>query len=624
MRQGPRCICYSALVEIEKNGRIHSYTFPLLALSLVPIFIFTRASDPFNLPKALALFVLAVGGLTHLLLSARERLAGFVNYIIFALALTMVIASIFSDSTFTRVLFGLPGRNNGLIYYLSILTLLFIARNCLVSSRFEKRLLVSMQIPFLINIFYSLLQYLGEDPIPWANPYNPIIGTFGNPNFASSFLAVSAIFYAFMSYRAKGITRYTYLTLSALSITLSALTESIQGILLFFISLLIFFVIWTYKKSKKFAGALIAIIATSGPVLFFGLLGYGPLSMLREYTFALRFQYWTIGVKSAISSPIFGLGPDSYVEGFRQFRSLDLVNTYSVELLSDSAHSVPLNIAANFGFIVFLFYIALLTIISYLSMRRTLASGAKFDIYSLFTVLWLALLIQSFISIEQIGLSTTQMIIGGFLLNGSWTNTKSNPSLDKAVTKKAGTQNSFTSTKGIREYKGEISFTALALATLLVLPVFREDVALNEIKVASVDSGASDEVVQEQFDRFSFYTKDEWNRGVWLYNFLLNSRRVEASNELLTSMIAKDTSATEALDQLSKVYLAENRPNDARVTYLRILELEPLNAKVKIALAEVEKTLGNVAEQKEILGGILRDYPNTKWAETATLILSQG
>jgi len=611
-------------VGIEKQGRIHSYTFPLLALSLVPILFAPRFSDPFNIPKALALFVLAVGGLTHLLLSKRERLSGFVNYTFFALALTMVIASFSSDATFTRVLFGLPGRSNGLLYYLSILTLLFIAKNCFVSSRFENRLLVSMQIPFLINIFYSLIQYAGKDPIPWANPYNPIVGTFGNPNFSASFLAASAIFYGLMTYNAKGFIKIVFFILSALSLTLSALTESIQGVLLFFIALIIFFIIWTYKKSKRSAGVLLAIVITSGSVLFTGFLGYGPLSIFREYTLALRLQYWTIAVKSAISSPIFGIGPDSYVEGFRQFRSLNLVNTYSVELLSDSAHSVPLNIAANFGFVVFLSYLALLITTMYLSMRRILISEVKFDLYSLFTILWLALLIQSFISIEQIGLSTTQMIIGGFLLNKSWKEGNSSSGLDKTVSRKAGTENGFTAIKGIREYKGEISFLTLALAFLAVLPIIREEVALNELKLATVDSGVSDKVVQEQYDKFSFYTKDEWNRGYWLYNYLLSARRIEASNELLTSIIAKDGSATEALYQLSKVYLAENRPNDARVTYLRILELEPLNAKVKLALAEVEKILGNTANRRKILSDILRDYPNTSWADTATLYLNQG
>lgn len=609
---------------IEPSGRIHSYTFPLLALLLVPIVIFPRASDPFNLPKALVLFTLAVGGLIHLLLSVRARFSGLVNYTLYALIITMVIASLLSETTLARAIFGLPGRNNGLIYYISILILLLIAKNCLVSSRFEKRLLLSIQIPFLVNIFYSFLQFIGEDPIPWANPYNPIIGTFGNPNFASSFLAASAIFYLFMSFQAKGYVRFVYLIFSAFSISLSALSESIQGILLFFIAITIFVVIWLFKKSKRYAGALIVFLVSFGSALFMGFLGFGPLSMFREYTFALRFQYWTIALKSAISSPIFGLGPDSYVEGFRQFRSKELVNTYSVELLADSAHSVPLNVAANYGFIVFLLYLALLAIVTYLSVKRTLSKGARFDLYALFTVLWIALLIQSFISIEQIGLSTTQLIIGGFLLNQSWRGAELSQSQDKTNLRNSRAQKNYSSARGIKEYKGEFSFAALAIAFVAILPIIREDVALNQIKVASVDSGVSDEVVQEQFNRFSFYTKDEWNRGVWLYNYLLNARRVEASNELLTSIIAKDGSATEALDQLSKVYLAENRPNDARVTYLRILELEPLNAKIRISLAEVEKTLGNAANQRIILEGVLRDYPNTKWADTATLILSQG
>jgi len=609
-------------VGIEPSGRIHSYTFPLLALLLVPIVIFPRGSDPFNLPKSLALFTLAVGGLTHLLMSARARLSGLLNYTLYSLIVTMVIASMLSETTLARVLFGLPGRNNGLIYYISIFILLFIAKNCLVSARFEKRLLLSIQIPFIVNILYSFLQITGEDPIPWANPYNPIIGTFGNPNFASSFLATSAIFYLFMTFQAKGYGRFIYFFLSASSISLSALSESIQGLFLFAIAISIFSLIWLFRKSKRYAAALSVFLVVSGSALFAGFLGFGPLSMFREYTFALRFQYWTIAVKSAISSPIFGLGPDSYVEGFRQFRSKDLVNTYSVELLADSAHSVPLNVAANYGFIVFLLYLALLANVTYLAVKRTLSSGARFDLYALITVLWVALLIQSFISIEQIGLSTTQWIIGGFLLNQSWRSIEF--SQDKTSLRKPKSPKSYSPSRGIKEYKGELSFAALAIAFLAILPIVREDVALNEIKVASVDSGVSDEVVLEQFNRFTFYTKDEWNRGVWLYNFLLNARRVEASNELLTSIIAKDGYATEALDQLSKVYLAENRLNDARVTYLRILELEPLNAKVRISLAEVEKNLGNTAEQRRILQGVLKDYPNTRWAETATLILNQG
>jgi tetratricopeptide (TPR) repeat protein len=87
-------------------------------------------------------------------------------------------------------------------------------------------------------------------------------------------------------------------------------------------------------------------------------------------------------------------------------------------------------------------------------------------------------------------------------------------------------------------------------------------------------------------------------------------------------MINKDKSASEALDQLSKVYLSENRLSDARQTYLRILKLDPLNAKARIALAEVEKKLGNTMGSKLVLREVVRDLPNSPWAETATAMLN--
>jgi hypothetical protein len=609
-------------VQIEKPGRIHTYTFPLLAIFLVPIFIFPRMADPFNLPKELALFVLAIGGITHFLLSAKQRFLGSVNLIIYGLILLIVAVSMLSDTTLSRVLFGLPGRSNGLIYYVSLLALLFVAKNCFISSRFENRILMAIQFPFLFNIIYALVQLAGRDPIPWANPYNPIIGTLGNPNFAASFLAASAIFYAFLCYKTHTAIRFFYLVCAGISLGLSALTESIQGILLFVIAIFVFLFIQIRFKSKRLASILFTSSFFVSSFLFFGFLGYGPLSMFREYTFALRLQYWIIAVKSAISSPMIGLGTDSYVEGFRLFRSKYLVNNYSVELLADSAHSVPLNIAANFGSIVFLLYCTLLLVISYVSVRRTLLNHGKFDVYSIFTVLWLALLIQSFISIEQIGLSTTQMIIGGFLLNEHW---KSASSVLKSNEKNGGTASKSMgrqSDRYFREYKGELSFAAIAIAFIIVLPIFREDIALNEIKGATVTPEISDQEVEDQFERFSFYTKEEWNRGVWLYNFLLNSRRVQASNELLNEMINKDKSASEALDQLSKVHLSENRLSDARQTYLRILKLDPLNAKARIALAEVEKKLGNTMGSQVVLREVVRDLPNSPWAETATAMLN--
>jgi hypothetical protein len=45
----------------------------------------------------------------------------------------------------------------------------------------------------LVSIFissYAYLQSTGQDFVNWNNPYNSIIVTLGNPNFASAIMAV--------------------------------------------------------------------------------------------------------------------------------------------------------------------------------------------------------------------------------------------------------------------------------------------------------------------------------------------------------------------------------------------------------------------------------------------------
>jgi hypothetical protein len=48
---------------------------------------------------------------------------------------------------------------------------------------------------------YGLMQINGNDFVAWNNPYNSMIATLGNPNFASSLLALIALisFFSFFN-----------------------------------------------------------------------------------------------------------------------------------------------------------------------------------------------------------------------------------------------------------------------------------------------------------------------------------------------------------------------------------------------------------------------------------------
>jgi hypothetical protein len=73
------------------------------------------------------------------------------------------------------------------------------------------RLFITIYIIAIVTTIYGYLQLTGNDFVNWYNPYNSIITTVGNPNFASAIFAIMGVvifstlfifqtnFYSFMS-----------------------------------------------------------------------------------------------------------------------------------------------------------------------------------------------------------------------------------------------------------------------------------------------------------------------------------------------------------------------------------------------------------------------------------------
>ena len=45
----------------------------------------------------------------------------------------------------------------------------------------------------IITIVYGSMQTTGHDFVDWVNPHNSLIGTHGNPNFASAVMAIMGV-----------------------------------------------------------------------------------------------------------------------------------------------------------------------------------------------------------------------------------------------------------------------------------------------------------------------------------------------------------------------------------------------------------------------------------------------
>jgi hypothetical protein len=86
-------------------------------------------------------------------------------------------------------LFGTTGRNTGLITYLAF-SILFVVSMAASNNAFLNRFLLASVVVGVASLVYGVIQALGGDPFDWVNPYSPVFGFLGNPNFQSSLLGI--------------------------------------------------------------------------------------------------------------------------------------------------------------------------------------------------------------------------------------------------------------------------------------------------------------------------------------------------------------------------------------------------------------------------------------------------
>jgi hypothetical protein len=99
------------------------------------------------------------------------------------------VVTFFSGADVIQQLFGDNGRNTGLITYLGLAAIFLAA---MISANYENFKFV-YKAAFIVgsaSLGYGLIQASGNDPFEWVNPYSPVFGFLGNPNFQSSLLGV--------------------------------------------------------------------------------------------------------------------------------------------------------------------------------------------------------------------------------------------------------------------------------------------------------------------------------------------------------------------------------------------------------------------------------------------------
>jgi O-antigen ligase len=244
--------------------------------------------------------------------------------LLFGFVFISFVSILLSSNPWEKGFYGTYARNTGFLTYLS-LSILFLSASQLLRNESYLRIIRAFLLAGLLNLFYCIFVLRGIDIFTWQNPYGKVLGTFGNPNFISSFMAIFLIilFIILISPEVKiGIRALLGFPIIG-SLYIIKATGSQQGLVVAAggIAIALFFFIRAKFANQIVCGVYSLIVATAGITSILGMLQMGPLAgLLYKDSVSYRGEYWQAGINMALANPLFGVGLDSYGTFYRSFR----------------------------------------------------------------------------------------------------------------------------------------------------------------------------------------------------------------------------------------------------------------------------------------------------------------
>ncbi len=315
-------------------------------------------------------------------------------------------------------LFGTTGRNTGLITYLAF-SFLFVVAMLASTNAFLNRFLFAALVVGIASLSYGVIQALGGDPFNWVNPYSPVFGFLGNPNFQSSLLGIlgAVVFTQLLSRSVKMQIKGAYLVYLVVTAYVIKETDSQQGFLVLLIGSAISLGVFVNQRSRVLGYSYLGLAVVGFVGVLLGTLNKGPLaSLLYKDSVTYRGDYWRAGWKMTLENPIFGVGLDSYGDWYRRSRTIEATLRRGPDVTSNAAHNVFLDISSYGGFPLVLIYIALMVLVM-VSAVKVIKRSQGFNAGFVGLVAgWVAFQAQSIISINQIGLALWGWVLSGLII----------------------------------------------------------------------------------------------------------------------------------------------------------------------------------------------------------------
>jgi O-antigen ligase len=398
-------------------GKVLVWALISVTLAITPLW----SLDPINPIKMLLVSALGFVGLGILLANHKALLLGRFAVpliLISCFVLWLVVVFAFSGGEKLQQLFGTNGRNTGLITYFAF-SILLVVSLVASSAAFLKKFQLAVLVVGISSLGYGLIQIVGADPFDWVNPYSPVFGFLGNPNFQSSLLGMlgAVVFTQLLSNSVKIQIKGAYIAYLLVTLYVIKETASQQGFLVLLAGSAVSLGVYVNHKSRVLGYSYLGLAAVGFAAILIGSLNKGPLaSLLYKDSVTYRGDYWRAGWKMTVENPIFGVGLDSYGDWYRRSRTIEATLRRGPDITTNAAHNVFLDISAYGGFPLTFVYIALMILVVISAVKVVKRSQSFNAGFVGLVAAWVAFQAQSIISINQIGLALWGWVLSGLII----------------------------------------------------------------------------------------------------------------------------------------------------------------------------------------------------------------
>ena len=597
------------------NGKSISYSPSVIYLSpvVISLMIITTLMDPFNSPKLWILCLLASWLLGYIITHAKRLFNPIIKKLIYLLTFfltSLFCAGVFSDD-YLKTFIGETQRRTGVLFYLGMAIFMF-GSALFANIQMVLKLYLSASFLAIILVIYGFAQFSGNDPVAWDNPYNSIILTLGNPNYASAIMSILGILLFAFAMHLNGIKRLSLITLGVALLLLIVFSNSRQGLVSFGVGVNVLILTIMFKKSLRLGVAYLAFSLVSSIFVILGMLQIGPLEKyLYKSSVSIRGYYWRAGLDMFMSKPLTGVGIDSYGDYFKEFRSVEYPLRYGFQITSDNAHNVFIQFLSTGGLFVGLSYLLLMVFIFLYGIKMLKSSqGDEIFLLSGLFGAWIAFVAQSVISIDNVGLTIWGWILGGLILGTSYSKHDLPLESNKNQT---------------RQQLNLLLVRQRMLSSILILPMiigvslhFRVEKEMYKIASlggsinATTPAPYNNALLQETLLNGSKLKILDSSHKLTIAALLRDNGNSREYDKILSDLIESDPRCLTCLKVRAEVYELNTNWESALKTYKLIANLDPWNAENYLRIANAHAVLGQKQAAINSLDKILTFAGNTE------------